>query len=124
MKNIQKNFKYLCCLSAPGDMCKSMVNTAGKNLICAICECIQNVMNGNVKITKSMLNKLKPHKNVEKLQITAEKRNISNSISNTSRSRLRIYNEEQQESLSLKVYLIRIDIYSKFTILRETSYKR
>jgi hypothetical protein len=81
-------------------------------------------MNGNVKITKSMLNKLKPHKNVEKLQITAEKRNISNSISNTSRSRLRIYNEEQQESLSLKVYLIRIDIYSKFTILRETSYKR
>jgi len=69
MKNIQKNFKYLCCLSAPGDMCKSMVKTADKNLICAICECIQNVVNGNVKITKSMLNKLKPHKNVlRKLQ--------------------------------------------------------
>ena len=52
MKNIQKNFKYLCCLTAPGDMCKSFVKTADKNLICAICECIQNVMNGNVKISK------------------------------------------------------------------------
>jgi hypothetical protein len=69
MKNIKKNFKYLCCLTAPGDMCQSMVRTADKNLICAICECVQNVMNGNVQITKKMLNKLKPHKGVlRKLQ--------------------------------------------------------
>jgi hypothetical protein len=69
MKNIKKNFKYLCCLTAPGDMCKSMVKNADKNLICAICECVQNVMNGNVQITKRMLNKLKPHKEIlRKLQ--------------------------------------------------------
>ena len=69
MKNIKKNFKYLCCLTAPGDTCKSIVKTADKSLICAICECIQNVMNGNVQITKRMLNKLKPHKEVlRKLQ--------------------------------------------------------
>ena len=69
MKNIQKNFKYLCCLTAPGDMCKSLVKTADKNLICAICECIQNVMNGNVKISKRLLNKLKPDKDIlRKLQ--------------------------------------------------------
>jgi hypothetical protein len=59
MKNIKNNFKFLCCLTAPGDMCQSMVRTADKNLFCAICECVQNVMNGNVQIIKKMLNKRK-----------------------------------------------------------------
>ena len=62
--NRKTSVKYLCCLTAPGDICKSSVKTADKNLIFAICEYIHKVMNGNVKISKILLNKLKPDKDI------------------------------------------------------------
>ena len=64
MKNIKKNLNYLKVLATPGDISKSIIKSANKELIAAICECVQNVCNGNVKIDCKMHNKLKCHKNV------------------------------------------------------------
>jgi hypothetical protein len=54
MKNIKKNLNYLKVLATPGDISKSIIKSANKELIAAICECVQNVCNGNVKIDCKM----------------------------------------------------------------------
>ena len=64
MKNIKKNLKYLRVLATPGNVTKAIIKSADKELIGAICECVQNVMNGNVRIGCKVRSKLKCHKDV------------------------------------------------------------
>ncbi len=50
IKNIKKNLNYPRVLATPGDISKSIIKSANNELKAAICECVQNVCNGNVKI--------------------------------------------------------------------------
>ncbi len=50
MKNINRNLNYLRVLATPGDTSKSIIKSENEELISAICECLQNVCNRNVKI--------------------------------------------------------------------------
>ncbi len=43
-------------------MCKAIVGAADQDLIFCLCECAQNVLNGNVPLTKAHLKKLKRYR--------------------------------------------------------------
>ena len=62
MKNIKQNLNYLKILASPGRIAKALIKSGDKKLIAAICECVQNVMNGNVKINDIAKKKLAGHK--------------------------------------------------------------
>ena len=43
-------------------MIKAIIGAADDNLICCLCECAQNILNGNVPLNKVHLRKLKRYK--------------------------------------------------------------
>jgi len=43
-------------------MIKAVVGAADNDLICCLCECAQNILNGNVPLNKTHLRKLKRYK--------------------------------------------------------------
>ena len=70
MKLIKKHFNYIKHLaSKDSDIRNSIIKLADKEVICAVCECILNVINGNIKIKESLRKKISPHKDsLRKLQ--------------------------------------------------------
>ena len=55
MNKVKKNIQYLKVLSSPNpQMRQAIIKSANKELICVVCECIQNVINGNVKIDEKL----------------------------------------------------------------------
>ena len=58
----QKNRHYLCLLSGcKNKLKKAIVNGSSKEQIDAICECILNVCNGNIKLEEENFKKLRPY---------------------------------------------------------------
>jgi hypothetical protein len=58
MKLIKKHFNYIKHLaSKDSDIRNSIIKLADKEVICAVCECILNVINGNIKIKESLRKK-------------------------------------------------------------------
>ncbi len=70
MNKVKKNIQYLKVLSSPNpQMRQAIIKSANKELICVVCECIQNVINGNVKIDDKLKKKLSNQKEIlRKLQ--------------------------------------------------------
>jgi adenylate kinase len=70
MNKIKKNLKYLNVVASPNShMRNAIIKSADKELICTICECIQNVINGNVKIDEKLKKRLFQQKDhLRKLQ--------------------------------------------------------
>jgi hypothetical protein len=59
MNKIKKNINLLKVLASPNThMRNALIKSADRDLICSICECIQNVINGNVKIDDKIKKKL------------------------------------------------------------------
>ena len=56
---LEKHCKDLqcLCLASPSKR-KALIEKANKSLIYSICECIQNILNGNVVLTKSQKKRL------------------------------------------------------------------
>ena len=57
---------------AKPQMCKAIVRAADKNLIICLCECAQNLLKGNVPLSKAQLKKLKRYR--KEVQTLAQKR--------------------------------------------------
>ncbi len=55
MNKIKKNLKYLNVFASPNShMRNAIIKSSDKDFICTLCECIQNVINGNVKIDEKL----------------------------------------------------------------------
>ena len=57
---------------AKPQMCKAIVQAADKNLIICLCECAQNLLKGNVPLSKAQLKKLKQYR--KEVRTLAQKR--------------------------------------------------
>ena len=56
---LKKNAQMLGVLAhAPPQMCKAIIGAADRELMTCLCECAQNILNGNVPLTKSHLKHL------------------------------------------------------------------
>ena len=56
---LKKNAKMLNVLAHPTpQMCKAIIGAADRELMTCLCECAQNILNGNVPLTKSHLKHL------------------------------------------------------------------
>ena len=56
---LKKNAQMLGVLAhAPSQMCKAIIGAADRELMTCLCECTQNILNGNVLLTKSHLKHL------------------------------------------------------------------
>ncbi len=55
-----KTLRYINKCKEPTEL-KAIVNAADKDLICCICECAHNVLNGNVPISKKRIKELSQH---------------------------------------------------------------
>ena len=56
---LKKNAQMLHVLAhAPPQMCKAIIGAADHKLMTCLCECAQNILNGNVPLTKSHLKHL------------------------------------------------------------------
>ena len=63
MRRIRKNLHTLHVLkNASPALIKGLICKADKDLVGAICECAHNILNGNIKLTKSQRRKLTKHK--------------------------------------------------------------
>jgi hypothetical protein len=61
---LERNIDGLCYLSkCTPKIRKAIINNANKDLIYTLCEIALNVLNGNIKLEKDLVQKLKPHKN-------------------------------------------------------------
>jgi len=65
-RSIRNNIDALRLLakSKRPKQCKAIIEAADKDLIRCLCECIQNVMVGNVPIPQSKRTRLKRHRNI------------------------------------------------------------
>jgi hypothetical protein len=64
VKRIKKHHDCLRFLAkANPKLRSSVINAADKDLVCCICECIQNVIKGHVPIPYDSTKKLKPYRN-------------------------------------------------------------
>jgi ABC-type dipeptide/oligopeptide/nickel transport system ATPase subunit len=65
MKRVQNNLELLKLLcKCKKKMLKAIIQTSDKELVYCICECILNIVNGNVKVGDEEIKKLKKYKNV------------------------------------------------------------
>ena len=64
MKRIQKNLDYLKVLSCcPKKMCKTIISNGPKDLIDSICECVLNLLIGNIRLDQNHKERLYKYKN-------------------------------------------------------------
>ena len=60
---LKKNAQMLGVLAhAPPQMCKAIIGAADRELMTCLCECAQNILNGNVPLTKSHLKYLQQYR--------------------------------------------------------------
>ena len=60
---LSKNAHLLHVLAhATPQMCKAIIGAADRELITCLCECAQNILNGNVPLTKSHLKHLQQYR--------------------------------------------------------------
>ena len=65
MKRLRSNYHALHVLKgAAPKLRKAIILNGGKQLVNSICECVLNVLNGNVKLSECVKRKLRKHKNV------------------------------------------------------------
>ena len=55
-----RTLRYLCGFESPSEI-KAVLQSADKELIGTICECIQNLAKGNIPISKQKIKQLRPH---------------------------------------------------------------
>lgn len=61
---LARNVDFLKVLAkAPPKQRQAIIGTANSDLILCLCECALNLLNGNIKISDSVLRKLQRHKN-------------------------------------------------------------
>jgi hypothetical protein len=62
-ERLKRNIDYIRVLakSKPKQR-KAIINTADKDLIICLCECILNLLSGNIEVDSDTLNKLNSHK--------------------------------------------------------------
>ena len=64
MKNVKKHLTHLQFLAHCSPKLRKLVlKNADKDLILAVCECMYNFMNGNVKVDENIMKKTQKHKN-------------------------------------------------------------
>ena len=62
-KCLKNNAAMLSLLSkAKPNMCKAIIHAADRELITCLCECAQNVLNGNVPLCKAHLKRLQRYR--------------------------------------------------------------
>lgn len=62
-KKLRKNVDLLSLLArAKPKMIKAVVNAADKEVVCCLCECAHNILNGNVPLRPHHLRQLKRHR--------------------------------------------------------------
>ena len=60
---LKKNAQLLRVLAqAKPHMCKAIIGAADRDLVTCLCECAQNILNGNVPLSKSHLKHLQRHR--------------------------------------------------------------
>ena len=65
LNRFSKNKNYLCLLSCcKNKLRKAIVLNSNKDQIYSVCECILNVSNGNVTVSKEDFHRLKKYKNI------------------------------------------------------------
>ena len=65
MKRVVENLDFLKILSkCKKNMRKGIIMNADKELIYTLCECVLNLLNGNINISESEHNQLKPYKHL------------------------------------------------------------
>ena len=78
MKRVKNNMDCLQLLGKCKPRLRKAILSNGDNeLICSICECILNVLNGNVKLGPDVLNKLSRHKKFFR-QVVDENETVNN----------------------------------------------
>ena len=82
MERIKKQFNMLKVLSTfKKNMRKNIIDKADKELINTICECVLNLLNGNLKVNTEQFNNLRAYKKVfrkllEKINLKEKKKLI------------------------------------------------
>ncbi len=60
---LKRNIDYIKILSkATPKQCKAIIQTADADLILCLCECVLNLLEGNIKVSPKTLNELQRHK--------------------------------------------------------------
>lgn len=73
-----KDYLTLLSKSKQSGRRKKLIDIAEKNEINAVAECVENILNGNVPLTKSQLRKLSRHKNnMRKLRSTGKQSTLA-----------------------------------------------
>lgn len=62
---LKRNLHILRALKKPNrQRRREILKHADKDLICSICDCAKNILNGNIPVTETNKNRLKKHKQV------------------------------------------------------------